>query len=235
MSPNKTCYVPLLDIGDVTGKNEVIMNDELYDIELLNKVIEYNKNKFDSFIYGSYFETIPEYEKILNARYHKTSRVKQRLVYLLSRYEYIWFCTFTFDDKYINKTERTKRDLIKSCLNNYDFKYILNIDYGKQTMREHFHCIVATNYNINLDDYFKENYKCFSLSIQCKNGYNDLTRLSKYINKLVNHCIKATTNKQRIVYNFKGYDDLFPYSTDKRLAYLMDYYSLMNSNSTIIE
>ena len=103
MSPNKTCYVPLLDIGDVTGKNEGIMNDELYDIELLNKVIEYNKNKFDSFIYGSYFETIPEYEKILNARYHKTSRVKQRLVYLLSRYDYIWFCTFTFDDKYTKR------------------------------------------------------------------------------------------------------------------------------------
>lgn len=205
------------------------MNDELYDIELLNKVIEYNKNKFDSFIYGSYFETIPEYEKILNARYQKTSRVKQRLVYLLSRYEYIWFCTFTFDDKYINKSERTKRDLIKSCLKNYDFKYILNIDYGKQTMREHFHCIVATNYNINLDDYFKEHYKCFSLSIKCKNGYHDLTRLSKYINKLVNHCIKATTNKQRIVYNFKGYDDLFPYSTDKRIAYLLDYYSLQKT------
>lgn len=206
------------------------MNDELYDIELLNKVIEYNKNKFDSFIYGSYFETIPEYEKILNARYHKTSRIKQRLVYLLSRYDYIWFCTFTFDDNYINKSERTKRDLVKSVLNTNDFKYILNIDYGKQTMREHFHCIVATNFNMNLDDYFKEKYKCFSLSIQCKNGYNDLTRLSKYINKLVNHCIKATTNKQRIVYNFKGYDDLFPYSYDKRIAYLIDYYSLMNSN-----
>ena len=37
---------PLLDIGDVTGKNEVIMNDELYDIELLNKLIKYNKNKW---------------------------------------------------------------------------------------------------------------------------------------------------------------------------------------------
>ena len=206
------------------------MNDELYDIELLNRVIEYNKNKFDSFIYGSYFEIIPEYEKILNARYHKTSRIKRRLVYLLSRYDYIWFCTFTFDNKYINKSERTKRDLIKSVLNTNDFKYILNIDYGKQTMREHFHCIVATNYNINLDDYFKKNYKCFSLSIQCKNGYNDLTRLSKYINKLVNHCIKATTNKQRILYNFKGYDMLSSSSYDRRIAYLIDYYSLMNSN-----
>ena len=94
------------------------MNDELYDIELLNKVIEYNKNN------GSYFEVIPEYEKILNARYHKTSRIKQRLVYLLSRYNYIWFCTFTFDNYYIEKSERTKRDLIKSALNAYDFQSV---------------------------------------------------------------------------------------------------------------
>ena len=204
------------------------MNDELYDVELLKKIIEYNKNRFDSFLHDSYFEPIPEYEKILHARYQKTSRIKRRLVYLLSRYDYIWFCTFTFSDEYINRSERTKRDLIKSVLNTNDFKYILNIDYGKQTMREHFHCIVATNFNMDLDEYFKKNYKCFSLSIQCKNGYNDLTRLSKYIDKLVNHCIKATTNKQRIVYNFKGYDDLFPTSYDKRIAYLIDYYLLMN-------
>lgn len=210
------------------------MNDELYDIELLNKLIEYNKNKFDSFIYGSYFEKIPEYEKMLNARYHKTSRIKQRLVYLLSRYDYIWFCTFTFTNKYINKSERTKRDLIKSVLNTNDFKYILNIDYGKQEMREHFHCIVATNCNLDIHKYFQDNYKGgFSKSIQCKNGFTDLTRLSKYIDKLVNHCIKSTTNKQRIVYNFKGYDMLSPSSYDRRLAYLIDYYSLKKDYSSL--
>ena len=207
------------------------MNDELYDIELLKKVIEYNKNRFDSFLHDSYFEPIPEYEKILHARYQKTSRIKRRLVYLLSRYDYIWFCTFTFSDEYINKSERTKRDLIKSVLNTNDFQYILNIDYGKQNMREHFHCILATNINMNVDDYFKKNYKCFSFSLLCKNGYDDLKRLSKYIDKLVNHCIKATTNKQRIVYNFKGYDLIYPHSTDKRIAYLIDYYSLMNKES----
>lgn len=205
---------------------------EFYNVKLINDLIDYNKQKFDSYIYGSYFEKIPEFEKLLNARYHKNSRIRERLVYLCSRYEYIWFCTFTFKDDHIDKCMRTKRDLVKKVLNDYDFKYILNIDYGKNTEREHYHCILATNYNLDINELFQSNYKGgFSLSIQCKNGVDDIKRLSKYINKLVNHCIKATTNKQRIVYNFKGYDELFPYSTDKRIAYLLDYYKLYNKNN----
>lgn len=63
----------------------------------------------------------------------------------MSRCSYVWFCTFTFDNYYIDKSDRTKRDLIKRVLNSHDFIYILNIDYGKTTEREHYHCILGTN------------------------------------------------------------------------------------------
>lgn len=193
-----------------------------YDIELLNDVIKYNQEKFNAFIHELPFEINKDYERILNARYQKAYRIRQRLVYLLTRYKYVWFCTFTFDNKYINKCDRTKRDLIKSVLNTHDFIYILNIDYGKTTEREHYHCIIGTNIDFDVNQYIQTYYPCYSLSIQCKKGSQDMKRLSKYINKLVNHCIKATTKRQRLVYNFKGYDLFCENSTTKRIFYKLD-------------
>lgn len=195
-----------------------------YNEELLNNLITYNKNRYMSFKNNLPFKINEEYERLLNARIQKVGRIKKRLLYLLMRYDYIWFCTFTFNENYINKCERTKRDLIKDVLNKYDFKYILNIDYGKQTQRQHFHCILATNFDLDINKLFQDNYNGgFSLSIQCKKGLNDFKRLTKYIDKLVNHCIKATTNKQRLVYNFKGYDLFCPDSRTKTIAYNLEY------------
>ena len=200
-----------------------------YNEQLLNDLIDYNKKRFFAFKNGSTFEINPTFEKLLNARIQKVGRIKKRLLYLLLRYNFIWFCTFTFSDKYINKSERTKRDLIKSVLNTHDFKYILNIDYGKQTQRQHFHCILATDIDMDVDQYFKNFYDGgFSLSIQCKKGIDDLTRLTKYIDKLVNHCIKATTRRQRLVYNFKGYDGFCPDSRTKTIQFHFEYEVLKN-------
>lgn len=195
-----------------------------YDEKLLNDLISYNKKRFFAFRNQLPFEINKEYEKLLNARIQKVGRIKKRLLYLLLRYDYVWFCTFTFSDKYINKSERTKRDVIKKYLNTHDFKYILNIDYGKTNQRQHFHCILATNIDMDVNQFFQSFYKGgFSLSIPCKKGVDDLTRLTKYIDKLVNHCIKSTTNKQRIVYNFKGYDTFCLDSRTKTIQYNIEY------------
>lgn len=177
-----------------------------YDIEYLHDVIEYNQKKYFAFKNGFDFEINVDFERTLKARYQKCSRIKKRFIYLLTRCDYIWFCTFTFDNYYISKSDRTKRDLIKSVLNTHDFKYIVNIDYGKQTEREHYHCIIGTDINFNVNQFIQSYYPCHCLAIQCKKGRNDFKRLSKYINKLTNHCIKATTKRQRMLYNFKGYD-----------------------------
>ena len=195
-----------------------------YNEKLLSDLIEYNKKRFYSFKNNTPFEYDHNFEKLLNARIQKVGRIKKRLLYLLIRYKYIWFCTFTFSNDYIDKCERTKRDLIKSVLNTHDFKYILNIEYGKNTQRQHFHCIIATDIDMDLNQYFQSYYSGgFSLSIQCKKGIDDLQRLTKYIDKLVNHCIKATTNRQRLVYNFKGYDTFCPDSRTKTIQYNLEY------------
>lgn len=199
------------------------MYEKDFDIDLLNQVIKYNHERYISFKNNLPFEENKDFEKILSARYMKVSRIKRRLIWLLSRCDYVWFCTFTFDNYYINKSDRTKRDLIKEVLKTHDFKYMLNIDYGKTTEREHYHCIIGTDWNFDVNQYIQNNYPCFSCSIQCKKGRGDFTRLSKYINKLTNHCIKATTKRQRIIYNFKGYDSFKCLTSyDKWLMYLLD-------------
>ena len=125
------------------------------DIELLKQVINYNKMRYFFNNNGIYYEPNLEFERILKARYNKISRIHKRFIYLLTRYDYIWFCTFTFDNHYIETTQRTKRDLIKSVINTHDFKYMLNIDYGKQTEREHYHCVLATNIDFNVNQFIQ--------------------------------------------------------------------------------
>lgn len=199
------------------------------DIQLLTNVINYNHNRYLAFKNNLIFEENKDYERILSARYMKVSRVKKRLIYLLCRYKFIWFCTFTFDNYYINKCDRTKRDLIKNVINTRDFKYILNIDYGKKTEREHYHCIIATNYNLDLNQYLQDNYSCFCSALLCNTTIDDIKRLTKYINKLTNHCVKASTKKQRIYYNFSGYDDLKKLSShEKWVMYKRDMLALLD-------
>lgn len=186
---------------------------------LLSEVIEYNKSRYYSFKNNIPFEYNNNFDKILNARYHKISRIKKRLIWLFLTKKYVWFCTFTFDDNIIKKSDRTKKDLIKKCLKVYDFKYILNVDFGKKTEREHYHCIIGTDNSLNIDKYLKDHYPCFTSALKCNVEINDFNRLSKYINKLTNHCIKESTKNNRIVYNFKGFEALCPTTHDSTLLY----------------
>lgn len=187
------------------------------DNTLLKNIINYNKHRYYNFTQGIVEEQNVEYERILKSRYNKISRIKKHLIFLLSHRKYIYFITFTFDDILINKCDRTKRDTIKSVLKSInDCLYILNIDYGKKTEREHYHCILGSDYNIDFDSYFKEHYPCFCCCIPIRKTKDDVARLSKYINKLANHTCKDSTYNKRIVYNFKGFDR-FPSPLNKIL------------------
>ena len=223
------------------------MNEDLIDNDLMQRVIEYNHNRYLDFKEGVVSDKIQEFERILCARYMKVSRIKKRLVWLLCRFKYVYFVTFTFDDKRLNQKEETRRKLIKKTLEQINgAKWILNIDYGKKTEREHYHCIVGLN-NLDLDgdlisflltnkqqelsdiylDYKLKNiYPCFVSAERIGKQSEDIKRLSKYIDKLGNHCIKASTYNSRIVYNFKGYDIPGATTRDKFLAFNVDLINL---------
>lgn len=153
---------------------------------------------------------LPKYVKnILNARYNKVRRIKEHFLYIINRRKYVFFLTFTFNEKYINKCDRTKKDLIKSCLNDIDDSlYILNVDYGDKNERQHYHCILGTDFDFTNSIYFDLTYPCFSYCEKIRLNTDDVKKVSKYINKLSNHACKDSTNYSRIYYNFKGYDSI---------------------------
>lgn len=198
----------------------------MVDYFLISDIISYNQARYMAFKNGEYFEENKDYERILNARYCKVSRIKKRVVYLFSYYKYIYFCTFTFDNDLLSKCDRTKRDYIKHALSSFDndVKYILNVDYGHKNEREHYHCIVATNNNGNLRNHLKKEYPCLSGCDKVNMSCKDLKCIAKYINKLTNHCIKKETKNKRIIYNFKDY-----YSSLKelgRIEFILDSHKL---------
>lgn len=179
-----------------------------YDSTLLADLISYNKYRRYCFNNQIEFEVNEDYERKLKARYNKVGRVKKRFLYLFCRYKYLYFCTFTFNDNYINKSDRTKKDIIKSTLYNFDedIKYIINIDYGKKNEREHYHGIIATNCDCNFVNYMILGYPFISYTECIRMNSNSLRKVPKYLNKLSNHSVKDTTRNSRVLYNFKGYD-----------------------------
>lgn len=167
-------------------------------------------NKNSRFYYENGLDIeIPKYFKnLLDARYHKVSRVKERFIYLACRRIYVFFLTFTFDEEYIDKCDRTKKDLIKNCLNGIeDSLYIMNIDFGDKTDREHYHVILGTDFPLS-KVYFQLSYPCFTWIENIPLDKINVNKVSKYIDKLSNHAGKDSTQYHRIYYNFKGYNSI---------------------------
>lgn len=192
------------------------------DNKLLSELISYNKLRKYNFNNNIEFQKNKKLESLLCSRYNKVSRIKKHLIYMYHKKKNLYFITFTFSDKYIDKCDRTKKDLIKNSLMSFDsdLYYILNIDYGKTNEREHYHAIVGTEYDLNLGNYLDLVYPCFTKTELIRFDSNSFKKIPKYINKLSNHAIKNTTRNSRIVFNFKGYGDMT--IPEVRQEYILD-------------
>ena len=127
-------------------------------------------------------------------------RLYKRVYNLIQNYNCL-FLTFTFSNKTLSKTnQETRKRYIKRFLNQYAERYILNIDYGEQNQREHYHALMIPKYKIVLfDDYLKYGYI---------NGFK-IAELRQYKNKsteqkadlYTNHAIKSTTKDNKLIYS----------------------------------
>lgn len=148
-------------------------------------------------------EDIDNCERIRKARHEQTKKIEKHINYLFNRPDYdLFFMTFTFTDEILNNTKpNTRRENISRLLKNVCDDYILNIDYGKTTNREHYHAVIALKkdkYNKYYDDekYLKikelDTYKYgYYGALQIKKEMIDSIRLSKYMTKLVLHSVKV--------------------------------------------
>lgn len=147
-------------------------------------------------------ELIEEYLecfKILHSTYARTKRLKDKVKSLLLNGDCV-FATLTFnDDTLANTTAKTRRTYVSRYLRSFNVPYIANIDFGSENRREHYHAIINLK-RLTLEGW--RNYGNINVKrIRNKSIDKDTARLSKYISKLSNHCIKETTKRSSLLYS----------------------------------
>lgn len=144
------------------------------------------------------YEYWHEGEKLNNARYARTSRLRSRIINLLTAP--CVFVTLTFTDKVLDTTSyKTRRKYVARYLKSLGVPYVANYDTGEKRGREHYHGIVQL-YKINVEALHEwlDNYGNIDVE-RIVNPHSK--RLARYISKLTNHAIKDTCKQCRVIYS----------------------------------
>lgn len=151
---------------------------------------------------------IKRYTREVENHWKRLSTVRHRISNLLKSGP-CYFYTFTFTDDILNSTnEQTRRKYISRFLKGSN--YVANIDFGKNTQREHYHAVA----DVLFEDYPYGFFNRKEIRLQ----FNDLgectttRRLSKYVAKLSFHALKDTTKHSKLLYSRKLFNVAF---TDK--------------------
>lgn len=152
---------------------------------------------FDDLAHRFGFCAILEARRILNANYHRLSRLKSRIYSILSCNSLnCYFVTLTFTNNVLSKTSSyTRRLYVTRFLKSVSFNYVANIDFGSKNGREHFHAVLSSEFlEPKLWKYGRLDYEIISKS------QLSIDKLSLYVSKLTNHAIKKTTKRTSLIY-----------------------------------
>lgn len=169
-------------------------NGEIIELwKPLNETLEkfYDSLKIDN------LELWKEAERVNNASYHRTKRLKEKIINMLTSGSCI-FLTLTFrNDVLNNTTQETRKRYVARALKTMSCCYIANIDYGSKNEREHYHAIVLA------DIVSQNNWRYGNLDFERVRANEETSpvKIAKYITKLTNHAIKETTQQNRIIYS----------------------------------
>lgn len=144
------------------------------------------------------------------ANYVRYKRLYDKVSSILEN-DFVYFLTFTFDDKLINikldsesynsdnfiKFRTKTRDSLTRLLNTFCIDYVGNEDFGSKNDRFHYHVLVACNDLNSLN--FVYNWPYGFIDIQTRHS-NNVACLSNYVNKLARHSIKTTNKRSNLIY-----------------------------------
>lgn len=124
----------------------------------------------------------------------KQYRNNKKVAYLLM--SDCLFLTLTFTNETLESTNATtRRRYVRAYLDSLGCYFLGNIDYGERNHREHYHALVQ----IDQVDY-KGWHKYGAIKGKKCNIYTSSTKdLTRYICKLSNHSIKASTCNSRVL------------------------------------
>lgn len=191
--PNYSVKAAILNAGDIL---KVVR-----DYDLLCKDTPFEKYidveaKYTELVYQVGLRFINEARKINLASWKRVQRLKERIRSYLEKGQCIWL-TLTFSEEVLNSTTlETRRKYVQRYLKSQSDYYLANIDFGKNTEREHYHAIVVSDF-INKSEWIYG----FTWTERIKNHVDSEKKLAKYTSKLTNHAIKETTKRQCYIYS----------------------------------
>lgn len=169
------------------------------EIVELWKPLDPAQEKFYKFMFSQEENKIywKEAERVNNASYHRTKRLKLKILNMLTSGSCI-FLTLTFkNDVLENTSQETRKRYVARALKTMSNSYIANIDYGKKNEREHYHAIILAD-KVS-QDYWK--YGNLDYEKVRANEETSPVKIAKYITKLTNHAIKETVKQNRLIYS----------------------------------
>ena len=139
---------------------------------------------------------------MLTNKQRQIKRLYSRIITMLKKGNVI-FLTFTFNDKTMIKTNQiTRLRYVKHYLNKYACNYVLNVDYGKITQREHYHAIARPKYKeFIFDEWQQYGFLKGDIIGNAKRYKNINKSLEDIAERLTNHATKDTTRNNKIIYS----------------------------------
>ena len=164
---------------------------------LFDKTFDYCKtlserHQFAGFNEYDIFNDFRRIERNVSKKQYRVKKIIERLLWSDCNFLMLSFKPSVYD----NTTETTRRRYIRDYLNSLGCLYLANVDYGDKGGREHYHAIVQRT-DIEYKDYRSKYGRINGQKIV----YKDYDALKRYICKLTNHSIKASTKNKRILTN----------------------------------
>lgn len=138
--------------------------------------------------------------RLYKARKEKVRRIKKKLKYLLSCGSCL-FCTFTWSDENLQKlSPKTRRRYVIDFAGSQSSLFLGNIDFNGENHREHYHFIIRSDFiKAGSWSYGFDYYEKINISLENEN--DSVKKISKYLNKIVNHSVKISTGCNSVIYS----------------------------------
>lgn len=173
------------------------------------------------------------YKDIKRAERVKKNRLNKRILNMLKNNNNCLFITFTFNNRVLKSTNQlTRFRYVKRYLNDMANEYILNIDYGKENKREHYHAIATPKYKIFLYNAYSKKYGyCHGETIGNLKRFANINKsIQDIANRLTEHSTKDTTKNSRIIYSRKQSINI-----DSKYKTEIDYQIFLNEEQKRLE
>ena len=188
-----------------------VLSDGTYQKYSLERKQRVFNNELEQFINSVTDPEQLECENIRRCQKSQRQKVEDHIKYMFMKPQWdLYFVTFSFNDYALSLSAETRKKAITRLLGSICADYIVNIDYGKTTNREHYHAVIRlvagtyetyiNNKHIKIKELDSYKYGFYDLEPIEKTDI-DAKRLSRYETKLTLHSVKV---KQQYISTKKG-------------------------------